>query len=1013
MNKKIKNLFLAGAVIFSLAGVAVSCTDYDDDIDKLQDKTTTLETQVKDLTTKLTQAQTDITSLQSSMTTLQETVKKLQAEGATHATKTELENAVKDLEGKIAAAEKNANTYTDNAVANALKEAKAYADQLKAAVDKALEGKVDVTTFNETVKRIDDAAAALEKRVKAAEDELVKVQEELDSLKKVTATNESNIEKNKENIEKNKQAIEALDKKLDAAIALLLGKLKGIDFDSQAYVDGVKAIVVKSMDASYVKTSGEKGEEKVAADGKTTLNADITASYFLNPSNATVTKDFKFEYIIGDVPFFKTRSQSSNLSIAPTFNNVTDGKLTLDLAVSGTPATADSITKIRLKVTEGSDTSIVSDEHTIYRNVFDNVLVANKKANKDITYNVEDRHYRNNFYGDLTVSLKEADANAYAPVSANAIWNEKYDLEDNIDTVLTHGETLNLNGILAAHARKDRENQDQELTADDMKKFHLTWKVELVDYSFKDPATATAAEQNQAEYVKIVDDSLLVVDTDKHFNSGIGRTPIIRASLLDANKKAVAIGYIKVGIKLSDVTSNITVRPLLDTAKKSTNTLLFDCSKDSTWVMTDADQITNEIAKKNGYESAEAFFNDYPKVVDPGRSAGAVKLIDVDGTKRLKFSISMEDAWSHIGTQYTEVSKIFYFENVDGKLIVPVALTAKVEQVDKTTNIPTTGDDAKAHYIDNFWFGPDRDNAEGFDLTKFNVNVPDQTFDSTKCLFESSLNVPFKTDAEGNLVLDLPQEYTVEYFFSKEVEKINDVVLDGKAVKFRRTANDTTKLEASVDGTTWEVISTIENSAAAPKLNVISLDKTNGLAKKLLNTDALYTYISATAYYCGKDKYPVKVTFDGKDYYRGDFIRPIYITTNATGQFTDGVNLGQAGSYLDALKLINPYDWRSYSFAEYPDLWNYYGPIKISVDPKEIKCNLGGTNVAVPTNIELKWETQDPWNGVVNEHGMLTYFNNGSPVTDFELYVPVTVKYGWGELKSATITVPVKGTVGK
>ena len=71
MNKKIKNLILTGAVNFSLAGVAVSCTDYDDDIDKLQDKTTTLETQVKDLTTKLTQAQTDITGLQSSMTTLQ------------------------------------------------------------------------------------------------------------------------------------------------------------------------------------------------------------------------------------------------------------------------------------------------------------------------------------------------------------------------------------------------------------------------------------------------------------------------------------------------------------------------------------------------------------------------------------------------------------------------------------------------------------------------------------------------------------------------------------------------------------------------------------------------------------------------------------------------------------------------------------------------------------------------------------------------------------------------------
>ncbi|GEM_PF-6764905 len=996
MNKKIKNLFLAGAVIFSLAGVAVSCKDYDDDIDKLQDKTTTLETQVKDLTTKLTQAQTDITSLQSSLSTLQTTVEKLKTEAATHATKTELENAVKDLEGKIA-------TAKTEAINEALKQAKAYADSLKKVVDDALAGKVDKTTYDTQVAAFTKDINDLKDRATKVEKDLEGVHATLDSLKKVTATNESNIEKNK-------QAIAALDKKLDAAIARLLGKLKGIDFDSQAYVDGVKAIVVKSMDASYVKTSGEKGEEKVAADGKTTLNADITASYFLNPSNATVTKDFKFEYIIGDVPFFKTRSQSSNLSIAPTFNNVTDGKLTLDLAVSGTPATADSITKIRLKVTEGSDTSIVSDEHTIYRNVFDNVLVANKKANKDITYNVEDRHYRNNFQGNSTVSLKEADANAYAPVSANAIWNEKYDLENNVDTLLINSiaGTLDLKGILAAHALKNGENQDQELTDEEMKNFHFTWKLELVDYSFKDPATATAAEQNQAEYVTISDDFILKVNKAK-FSSANGRTPIIRASLLDVNKKPVAIGYIKVGIKNGNYIRQ--VRPQLDTAMKKTNTFLFDCSKDSTWVMTDADQITDEIAKKNGYKSAKDFLADYPNVIDKGVSNdGVVKDTVVANEHRLKWTVPMDYAWKKAGKG---VSRIVEFQNADGKLVVPVILTARVEEVAKTTNIPTTGDDAKAHYIDNFWFGPDRNNAEGFDLTKFNVNVPDQTFDSTKCLFESSLNVPFKTDAEGNLVLDLSWKYDVKYFFSKEVEKINDVVLDGKAVKFRRAANDTTKLEASLDGTAWEVISTIENGAAAPKLNVISLDKTNELAKKLLNTDALYTYISATAYYCGKDKYPVNVTFDGKDYYRGDFIRPIYITTNATGQFTDGVNLGQAGSYIDALKLINPYDWRSYSFAEYPKLWDYYGPIEISVDPKDIKCNLGGTNVAVPTNIELKWETQNPWNTVVNEHGMLTYYNNGSPVTDFELYVPVTVKYGWGELKSATITVPVKGTVGK
>lgn len=47
MNKKIKNLFLAGALVLGLAGVAVSCTDYDSDIDALQKQINTLDQTVK------------------------------------------------------------------------------------------------------------------------------------------------------------------------------------------------------------------------------------------------------------------------------------------------------------------------------------------------------------------------------------------------------------------------------------------------------------------------------------------------------------------------------------------------------------------------------------------------------------------------------------------------------------------------------------------------------------------------------------------------------------------------------------------------------------------------------------------------------------------------------------------------------------------------------------------------------------------------------------------------------
>ena len=60
MNKKIKNLFLAGALVLGLSGVAVSCTDYDDDINKLQSDLTELNSQVSTLQNTVNELQNKI-----------------------------------------------------------------------------------------------------------------------------------------------------------------------------------------------------------------------------------------------------------------------------------------------------------------------------------------------------------------------------------------------------------------------------------------------------------------------------------------------------------------------------------------------------------------------------------------------------------------------------------------------------------------------------------------------------------------------------------------------------------------------------------------------------------------------------------------------------------------------------------------------------------------------------------------------------------------------------------------
>ena len=995
MNKKIKNLFLAGAVIFSLAGVAVSCTDYDDDIDKLEDKTTTLETKVNDLTTKLTQAQTDIASLNTSLSTLQATVTKLQAEAATHATKTELENAVKDLEGKIA-------TAKTEAIAEALKQAKAYADSLKALVDQALEGKVDKTTYDAQVAAFTKDINDLKDKAAEVEEDLKGVHATLDSLKKVTATNEGNIAANKENIEKNKAEIEALSAKLDAAIAKLGGKLKGLVFDAQAYVDGVPAIDVLSMDVDKIKINDQDIETEVAAgDGNASINGDVQALYYLNPSNATVTDAFKFEYLLnngGNTPFHSTRSTaSSDFKITPKFNVVKDGVLTLDLDVEGTPASAEYITIIKLQATEGSDTSIVSNEHTVYRNIFDQVLVANKNdnisenpaMNKD-TYTTLDQHYRNNFYGDDTKALNAPDPKAYAPVNDNAIYNKSYEWLNNIDTTLTKGDSLNLKSIVAAHAFKGQE--ETELTDEQMKKLHLSWTFSLVGYKFADAGTNGSVEQEQKDYV-VLNDTLLTVNADKGYSVN-GRTPIIRAALKH-DDDLIAVGYIKIGIKVADGDE---FNPLIDMDEAKTNTFLFDCDKDSSFVIAGEDQL-NSFASENGYSDLAALLKDYPNLVDKGADAGKVYMSATSDS--IKWIIPMDSVWAHAGEV---IARDIELQNGDGNLVIPVTLKAKVAEIVKTYDLSS----AKGEYLDEYWWAEDRQDSTKFEITKFNVRVPkvnENTPDS--CLFVNDLNAAFVTKEGRTVINNDPTINKVDFFFCKKDLDGNQLTFGDTTVTF--TVNADTLLMVGND-----TIAVIDNSGSKVPYSVLKLNKKSNVAKRLLNTDALYTFIGAKAYYCGKTNYPVTVTFDGKDHFRGDFIRPVYLRTNPEKGFVDAVDYGEEGSYIDLTDLVNPYDWRNRNFndpAYSSYYWDYYGSFNFTVDIDKVTCDLNGADphVAVPATIVLE-QTPASWNGLTSKFGFLTYKNNGNNVSSFNLYVPVTVEYGWGQIKTAEIKVSVKGT---
>ena len=181
--------------------------------------------------------------------------------------------------------------------------------------------------------------------------------------------------------------------------------------------------------------------------------------------------------------------------------------------------------------------------------------------------------------------------------------------------------------------------------------------------------------------------------------------------------------------------------------------------------------------------------------------------------------------------------------------------------------------------------------------------------------------------------------------------------------------------------------------------------------------------IGAKGIVCNDDTKEVAITFEGKDHFVARYVRPVEVSPVAGDHYKDGVDYGEKYSYIVIEDLIAPIDWRGRKFSEYPNYWGFYGPFEITVDDNigNIYCNLNGKYQKIPTTLEVKYRTIDEMKALVGEdhvddlkdtqYGYVTYKNNGTVVDDFELYINVTVKYGWGILTpDKPITVPVWGT---
>lgn len=843
-------------------------------------------------------------------------------------------------------------------------------------------------------------------------------------------------------------------------------ELKSLVFVPQAYVEGVEAMLIKTLtyNALTIKNIDSQNEKAEAAKEASTISPTIVAQYYVNPANAKLDSTFTFDFVTEpNLDYLATRTDASEdfkVEVAGWKEGKHQGRRVIDvtLKVTGAPAIPDeesmkiSVVALEAKTPDGQ--LVLSDYATLFSNPIDDLRIADPiaEAKKKGIVDPYDEHYRRAIKG-----INVVDDEAY--LNEKAAWEWANTLPESkaiCDTVVLYDGSIDLAGVVAAHAVG--ATKCAELTAKDIEDLGLQWNIELVkNYKIGTPVT------DQADFVKMDG----TVFTPKVFDlesseAAIGRTPIFRVSIVNpaikdkaGKPEIVECAYVKVFIGapedvIEDATFPINLGPVS-----------FSCA-DTTLSIT-VKQMNEEVytPMHTSHDNFRATYTaDATKAVGVGTVEENTDMEQTQATVVWTWTIPADSLWTNRGKDIS--IKIPYTHNVNGRVIYIELKTSVANDFQTVFNVE------RSQYIENYWYEVTDKykvsaNATYKYNTRYNVLVPTSVTDDDpeNCQFYNDINASFitwKVGEEGTPgVLKINKNVTqIEYFFCLD-HTIKAPKIEGKDVEFKIFEADgktEVKAENKSKGTVlkgrlkgeedYEVIATIYNDASINDLpNAIVLNKgeqdeegfyPDNLAKKLLNTQQLYVLIGAKGLVCAEEGdeanagKEVQITFNDKDCFEADYVRPVNLGTNSAKPFIDGVDFGEVGSYLRIEDLINPYDWRlepgtdhNRYFSDHENYWGYYGLFDVQVDLDHVTCDLTADGSVPVTVILNRMEAKDLQELVPEDvklpetkYGYLTYVNNGTGVEEFHLFLNVTVKYGWGTITSEKpITVKVESTIEK
>ena len=666
--------------------------------------------------------------------------------------------------------------------------------------------------------------------------------------------------------------------------------LRSLVFVPEVYVEGIPGM--RYYNVAYTRQDLDKKNTKNEAfkdikDGAVELNRGILAQYHVNPSCVNKSELQVLNLATRNVPYLTARS--ADFEAKATYKDFKDGLLTVGIELGkGVSSwldqnTNDSVPVAALQVIrEGKDT-ITSDYATLYKAAVKNVRIANPNAKAE-------EHYR---FAINDNTLKAKDSKVV--LGDKIVWNETPQDYKDCDTTLIDGSSLDLMSLVSAHGLM--ENQDCAKL--DTETYGWTWKFEVVT-----GYVLGANKTPQDKFVALEADGHTLKTTvygDDSQGAAIGRTPIIRVTLIDEAGKIVSGAYIKLQIVKEDVPSREQIEIDLGGAK-------FSCAGYTGTVDT---KMMNQLIYNVVGMSKDAFHNHFDVFKAYNAPAEGINKANVGEVEQkedteaisgrsynLIWTATSMELWNNAGKVMTH--RVVYYDDANAPTdSLVVILKATAEDIAKNADIDA------AKMLDNYW-----DAAKTY--TSYNFRTPvvgENKVDKFELITDP--NASFKT-VNGNLLLSegLSAGAVTKYYFCmddmKKIETIGNL-----KVKFSFNEKDSVSLYAQiydeskktfgnreiVAKITNKFSNTAEGDAAVGtpyesfdggKMNsflqygnsvagegMANATKQGEVAKKLLNTGAMYALICADQYPCADLNKRVSVSFKGADHFKANIIRPV------------------------------------------------------------------------------------------------------------------------------------------